>query len=171
MKNSNQNPHQTSPSVHGGWLTVNVGHDPIITYSAMIAFLRRQLRISIILSVAALALPTHVNAAWLPWDRPIRRSIDASSKEVFYANVEKLRPDLDKEVYAHLVSSLAWLVYYHAAKLRLIGTKDADLAMRNMLKQVHKKSTYDIIMLAADLSEKETAVFAEYKMAQKRGKL
>lgn len=107
-------------------------------------FMHRTLRLLIIIFTALLTLPSQVNAAWLPWDRPIRRSIDASTKEVFYYNIEKLRPDLSKDVYDHLMSSLAWLAYYHGAKLRLIGIKNPDLAMKNMLKQVHKKSTFDI---------------------------
>ena len=133
--------------------------------------MNRTLRPLILIFATALALPSQVSGAWLPWDRPIRREIDASTKEVFHANIEKLRPDLDKKVYDHLISSLAWLAYYHGAKLRLIGLKDPDLAMKNMLKQVHKKSTFDIIRLAEDLSEKESAVFAEYKLAIRLGKV
>lgn len=136
----------------------------------MVTSLHRKTQVLLFHAATVMMFATQVRAAWLPWDRPIRRSIDASSKEDFAAALEKLRPDLDKEVYSHLINSLAWLGYYHGAKLRLVGVRDPDRAMKNMLTQIHKKSAFDIIMLAEDLSERESAVFGEYKLALKLAK-
>ena len=136
----------------------------------MVAILSKNIRTVLLLFMFIGATSIQVSA-WVPWDRPIRRKIEAPTKEAFFANVAKLQPDLSKDTYSHLVESLTWLAYYNGAKLRLSGILNPELAIRNMLDQVHKKSAFDIIMMAEDLYEKETAILAEYKLAQKLGKI